>query len=305
MKHAFNFPYERGELMNPIWCKDFLRFAPEGIQPECDFNYLLNQAEAHTYFKKYFIQQQTNIILSYLQMLCEQHKKACLGNNGDRKYKIKGYFITRKEGKNGWSERDSYAGNTRFILEKINTAHPATDIIDIRDNSFSKFLLEEEDIKNNLQWIGYRFIIQKKNTLKILINLTIDNSLFQIKKQVVFLRIGNFYCVHPKSEDYLIYQKLVCSNFAELYTKIHQFCFSLPIDILIRTLGTYYHSFINWMPFAHVNNSLVWGQINVILRLCGYQSVPHGKIDMLALVTSTTVFLKIFQEHILVYQISD
>jgi hypothetical protein len=297
----FDFPFEIDELLNPAWCRDFLRFEPDLVKPECDFNYLLNQAEAHTYFKNYFIQK-NDITTSFMKILLYQHKIACLGYNGDRKYKIKGFFITPEEGKNAWCERDSFAGNNRFMLNERHIDHPDTDMIDIKHDSFSKFLLEEDDINQNLVWIDYRFIIPDKITLRIPISLKIENSQHKIEKRILFFRQGCFYCNQPKSDEYLKFERLVCDNFAELHKNLHKFNFLIPIDNLVTQLNNYYHSFINWMPFAHVNNSLVWGQINVILRLCGFKSVPHGKIDMSALITSTKVFRKIFNEHILKYQ---
>jgi hypothetical protein len=302
MHEDFVFPFEKDELLSAAWSRDFLRFEPGLVGPECDFNYLLNQAEAHTYFKNYFIQKQ-NVEKSFMKMLLNQHKIACLGYNGDRKYKIKGFFITPEEGKNGWCVRDSFAGNNRFMLSKKNIDHPSTDIIYIKHDSFSTFLLEEEDIKNRLIWIDFRFVIPDQVTLKIPICLKVENSRQRIYRKILFLRQGSFYCEHAKADEYLELERLVCINFAELYNKLHKCDFSIPIDNLLPLLSNYYHSFINWMPFAHVNNSLVLGQINVLLRLCGFKSVPHGKIDMSALITSTKVFFQIFREHILKYQI--
>jgi hypothetical protein len=59
-------------------------------------------------------------------------------------------------------------------------------------------------------------------------------------------------------------------------------------------LARYYHTSINWMPFIGVNNSILMGQVNYVLRYHGLDVIPHSNLDYQAFFTSTNQFQDIF-----------
>lgn len=289
------YPTALEELLNPHWSRDFLRRLPTDAGNEYDINYLLNQADAHNYFYNWFLNSHGS---SYPDMLRKQHRLACLGANLNRPYKIKGYFRSRSGGNNNWDERDSFPGKLRLDLRQEKVSHPACDMLRVNREEL-KFISSENYFAPLYCNEKRRLDFNKSNGQRGPLNchcLVESSGNNPLDHHFKFYKNGYFRLNHPVDDEYLIYMENVAGIMCRLVTldqsKNHFF------DLLAE----YYHNAINWMPFAHVNNSLFMGQINVLLRHYNFKTVPHSKLDVYALLTSTGNFVPLFTDYVSSFQ---
>lgn len=290
------YPIVKEELLKPYWSRDFLRKDPRNEPVEYDINYLLNQAEANNYFCNWF---QSPDNKSFIEMLKKQHLLACLGEKLNRPYRIKGYFRSHENGSNNWDERDSFPGKLRIELKKEKVSHPDIDMLRVNNDEY-KYINKEKyfgDLycvkKNKLDFKKSR-INYGPYHIQCLIEAIGKHRIHNFK----IYKNGYFRLNHPVKDEYLVCMESVTNIMSKLIKLNQTDDFTTFIDLLAE----YYHNAINWMPFAHVNNSLFMGQVNVLLRQNNLQSVPHSKMDVYALLTSTKNFTPIFKEYILSFQ---
>lgn len=270
--------------------RNFLRFDPKEQITEYDDNYILNQMEACNYFNEWL----KNKDCPFLEMLRKQHAIAALGNDGERTYKIKGYFCSLETGSNNWDLRDHYAGQTRSDLEAKKIDHPAADLLRIPPKDYDSY--QNEDF-----WQIIFNPETKKVGVKKAVTLTavVENSGLRYEHQFVFRANKYFYIKHPKGENYC----KLAHHVSALMELISENVANRQTENILDVLAAYYQLFIVWMPFAHVNNSLVWGQINTILKASGMSAVPHGMLDQYAMLLSSNTFKHKFIDHVKSHQI--
>ena len=290
------YPVVKEELIKPYWSKDFLRHDPHKDCVEYDYIYLLNQAEAHNYFYNWF--RKTDNV-SFVDMLKNQHRFACLSEKLNRPYRIKGYFRSKEHGSNNWDERDSFPGKLRHELKMDRVSHPAIDLLRLNKDEFK--YIKNEKFFNDLYCVDKNNLDFKKT------NINYGPYYIQCKIEALgkhwvhnfkYYKNGYFKINHPIKEEYMVCMKHVSKIMSKLIS-INQ---TNDKTLLIELLGEYYHNAINWMPFPHVNNSLFMGQINALLRHNKLSSVPHSKLDVYALLTSTRNFVPIFKEYVISFQ---
>ncbi len=68
------------------------------------------------------------------------------------------------------------------------------------------------------------------------------------------------------------------------------------LDHFLNDLSDYYHTAVLWKPFIAVNNSILMGQVNVLLRHFGLNSMPHEFLDNFARMTDYNVFRNLFKD---------
>lgn len=268
--------------------KVFLRIDPLDRLTEYDTNYILNQIEASNYFYKWYC----NPDLSFKEMLCEQHAIAALGLNGQREYRIKGFVRSRTLGSSNWDLRDHFAGLSRDKLDKLQIAHPATDLLRIKKSDYFYYMNEPffSEIYNPCE-----NRISTRSAKKLSSIVDVSNRSFP--HFFVFRVNEYFYLKHPKGEAYVNLEKDVTDEMFNLLALKNRE--EITLNELASFLASYYQLFILWMPFAHINNSLVWEQINGILQFFEYNPVCHDSLDQYALLLSTKNFTPLFRSHII------
>lgn len=270
--------------------RNFLRFDPNEKTTEYDDNYILNQMEACNYFNEWL----NNKYCSYIDMLRKQHYIAALGEDGKRTYRIKGYFRSIETGANNWDLRDHYAGQTRFDLEEQKKDHPAADLLRIPPKDYNSF--QNEDFWSLI----YDPSTNKVGVPKaVTISSVIETNGLTYTHQFVFRADKYIHIKHPKGDNYT----KLAQQVSTLMNIISDQLTNKQTDNIFETLSAYYQLFIVWMPFAHINNSLVWGHINTILLNNGMSAVPHGMLDQYAMLLSSNSFRQKFVEHIKTHQI--
>ncbi len=69
-------------------------------------------------------------------------------------------------------------------------------------------------------------------------------------------------------------------------------------DVVLRELCQYFHTAINGHIFPRVNNSILMGQVNLILRRIGMNPISHDKLDYWAFVLPPDVFVPVMMDFI-------
>ncbi len=71
-----------------------------------------------------------------------------------------------------------------------------------------------------------------------------------------------------------------------------------PDPAALEAIGRYYHVLCNARPFEQINNSLVMGQVNLLLARHGFTPVSHGWLDHIAFRTDDRTFAEVFKAHV-------
>jgi hypothetical protein len=289
------------QLGCPGWYKDFLRDDPFKKPVLFDFSYVKNQSESHNLFYEWLTSE---VEADYISMVKKQHLVACLGAKHCNPYKIR-EFKKSATPKEKWFYRDAFPGQLRSDLCALNIVHPFRDFIRFTKHNAS--ILQEEEYFEEIYCKRRRtFYYEKTPGIRgtCPLNTVIEFDNFFYKKEFKFSSDGYFKMAHPQDDCYQYFQEGVKNLALQLKDNILRMRTDPGAKLNIECLATYYHAAINWMPFAHVNNSLLMGQINVILRHVGHESVCHGHLDTLALASSTRNFIPIFKNYVADRQLS-
>lgn len=262
----------------------FLREDPKLSPSKYDVNYILNQIDACNYFYQWFCAPNE----PFVDMLKRQHSLAALGISGHNQYFIQGWSESNDIGYNQWVIRNHYAGLTRRELQIRGVQHVSMDLLRLPEEYYDK-----------LQNESYYEKIYHNQPVH---NDIICNTIIEIARKkkythsFIFHNDGSFYINHIKDEAYDDLMLLLADKMYSLLKLKNQK--NIELNKLLTELAIYYQLFLILMPFAHINNSIVWGQINVFLQYFGYNGVPHGWIDIPAMLLSSPNFFPIFSNHI-------
>ncbi len=286
----FSYPTSAAALRAPRWCKDFLRY-PVHDASLCDSNYLLNQADASGLFYDWFV---GGMLTSYIHMICQQHTVACTGSSGSRPYTLRS-----RDGE--YRVRKTWPGVLRRQLTLDRIVHPSVDVIRLSANELKTLFAAEDRVLETVSDSGVVKLHSSHGIVgSIPIKLEIRGIPDEAQPKTRFYANGFFARLAPFGESERAFALRTENCMRELGNLTALGCLpnvSAKAKIL-QSLAIFYHTAVHWMPFAHVNNSLLMGQVNVILRHCGSNSVPHRNHDAIALVSSTEAFTRYFVDYI-------
>jgi len=300
VKQGFRYP-SSDEIHNDRWAMDFLR--EKKTYPEyTDPNYICNQRDACNYFLDWF---EIDSSVGYIEMLCHQHRLAAAGISQRSLYSIytkNGLWLkpTRQSEDRiqystiGNSWRDTFPGLLRSQLENDAIQHPATDILRLKRSEHNELLgLTEPSVSKHIIWERCNRNPHKRYaTFKFSVNFLTATG--QVAIPVNFKGSGNFIREAPRGTE----RDNIFAYVAETMNKIKESWAHLSRSDFILFASRYYHSAINLMPFSNINNSLFCGQINSLLRLRGMKSIPHGRLDIISMLTSPQAFNIYFHRYL-------
>lgn len=276
------------ELKKTNKVRFFLRFDPLVTPNEYDDNYIANQIDACNYFFCWF----SNPNCSFMDMLRQQHRLAALGKTGNNTYLIKGYFRTREGGCDNWDLRDNLAGKTRYELRQEGIDHAHLDLLRIRPNEYDIYR-DEDYFKKIYQPATGKIGVDSATMCTA--NIAVDDQKVY-SHSFMFRKNRYFYIKHPEGSDFEYLQSELIKKMSILLSL--KKADKIDLDNLLLHLASYYQLFLVWMPFAHINNSIVWGQMNAILQYFGYGACTHGRLDTYAMLLSSKNFWRLFEFHV-------
>jgi hypothetical protein len=300
------------------WAHDFLRDPsdfPRGVDP----NYLENQRSAGLLFLQWFRKRSS---ISYDEMLRAMHRIAACGADGKHYYRIPtplGEFMSPRSGSTethifyddpvSGCVRHTYPGRLRADLEAMAVAHPAIDIIDMTESDLSNLRRAGADLmggKEEIHNCAAREIADSatlsggvfydddrsepdKSAWKQGCESHFGFTFFEVKLRASVCRRNSRRFVRraPRGKE----RELLMASCAALLQECRRFYFKDDMPRMMGALLAYYHTSINTMPFANINNSLFMCQVNVLLRLMNMPTLPHGKLDQYALICSYKPFV--------------
>jgi len=288
----FTIPDDLDTLFEPAWRRCFVRdvstpvaFGRAGLTLDCarmmdaghaflDGRYLLNQADGMRFFYGWYL---TDTELTYDGMLSMQHRLACLGITGKRVYVSWGGM------------GNSYTSDTRF---------PGLYRPEIVEQGYKP--IDSDELELTLaEWkeLGFDGEPSPRTYVPRMIGIRPEHRVsirvLLVDGKPTLLRTA------PQGEAETAYRDLSRGRMHRLrglrdWTPVEA---EANLEVLLNALADYYHAAINWMPFSSVNNSLFMGHVNVILKHLGLEPLPHGRLDYLALGSSTPRFRRIFRNR--------
>jgi hypothetical protein len=266
----------------------FLREDPKEHPNEYHDNYIANQIDACNYFDQWYREPNT----SFEDMLKHQHRLAAIGCTGTNYYQVKGWSPDSRLDENKWGVRENFAGMTRRELQSKGIPHVSTDLLSISSAEYAAYSNEKyfrEIFNTNIGMIDVKD--------DVLCNSTIDiDDKRRYTHTFIARNNGFFYIKHVECEEFDLLLSMLSKKMAEIIKQKENG--TAELEKLLLNLAIYYQMFLVLMPFAHINNSIVFGQINVILKYWGYNGVPHGWIDSPAMLMSSKNFVPLFCQHI-------
>ena len=100
---------------------------------------------------------------------------------------------------------------------------------------------------------------------------------------------------YPVNHQVGLYLELAHKQFVEVIELMKR---NAPQDKILIAVADYYHTVINGHLFSRVNNSLLMGEINIILKRIGLKEVTHGKLDLYAIGIDYPEFRTYFAQFI-------
>jgi len=304
-----------------VWSRDFLR-DPNDFPDRVDERYLVNQSSAARFFLHWFLGEQA---LPYDEMLRTMHRIAACSPKGGNYYRVptlKGQFLEPIQASTdekilydspvSGCMRETHPGRMRSDLEAKNIAHPTVDVIEMTSHELTLLCNAEAKIphastdsdkccvskrirsslsalvdKHSAKPPAKKLRDKPEQVCKAHYSLALYEYLARLPvcriKKHQFARCAP---VGKRREDLIIH----CS---ELISRCTYFYRRMDISNMLRMLFAYYHTAINLMPFANINNSLFMCQVNALLRWLDIQTLPHGKLDQYALICSYKPFLRV------------
>ena len=285
--------YEGGPLN---WAKDFLR-DPSDFPYNVDSKYLSNQKSAAQFFLRWFTKDSST---SYEVMLRSAHRIAACGPKGGCYYWIPtaggqclvphprstDQHIIYESPVPGWV-RETYPGAMRSDLEENGIEHPTEDVVFLTDQHLTTLASARA---RSIAVLPVEYLAMSDDAAGV------HNGLFHIGL------MGCDICLpvvrHSKHQFSRRAPVGECkARLLQICSQQIQECRALfmsnKLRELIRHLIAYYHTALNLMPFANINNSLLMGQINAVMRLAAFPCVPHASLDSFALVCSYDSFAEV------------
>jgi hypothetical protein len=290
-----SFRYPLGdEILGPEWAGDFLRQL-KGYPEHTDPNYIRNQRDACNEFLDWFTSDAAS---TYSELLRQQHLLAACGKSKKSFYSIRlpnGQWLEPQSASSShiayftpdtkcW--RETYPGQFRSDLETRGIEHPSADILRLKKHEWTSLLaISAPSVAKIIQWPeGTRIPVCDKKKSCFAIKFPVENTPCTV--HVDFRGDGSFVRSAPVGTTREMLFSYVEQCMGEIIEKTKKGYDENICDALVE----YYHAAINLMPFSNINNSLFWGQINSILRLVGLNSTPHGRFDIIAMLTSPRAF---------------
>ena len=278
------------------WAKDFLR-DPRDFPFKVDSKYLSNQKSAAQFFLRWFTEDN---LMSYEAMLRSAHRIAACGPKGGSYYTIPtsggqclvpnprstDQQIIYESPVPGWV-RETYPGAMRSDLEENGIEHPTEDIV----------FLTDQDLTMLANARAHSIAVLPVDYLSMSDDAPgRNNGLFHIRLMGCDVRLP--VVRHSKYRFSRRAPAGTCNTrLLQICSQQIQECRALfmsnKLRELIRHLVAYYHTALNLMPFANINNSLFMGQINAVMRLAAFPCVPHASLDSFALVCSYDSFAEV------------
>lgn len=309
-----NFRFVRFRYPNPATIEqglsgfpfhDFVRVAKKGHAPRVDPCYLLNQAEGANFFLQWF---STSHDINFESMLLEHHRIACLGLAGNRPYRIpnpRGKWLEpidvsreriRYETTNCYYWRETFPGQFRWELEAKGLEHPSTDLLRLNRSQFRELRDAGEDsVAANMDWPAEARRPRPPDP--------IDGWRFHCKTScrhpvatIVSYTPNHYFHRSAPREDQAAQ---LLAHVSELMDRLKAMSNSDWQSHGLLVLADYYHSAINLMPFANVNNSIFMAHVNAILRGNGHHGLQHANFDSAAMLSSAPTFQRYLLSHIL------
>lgn len=302
----FEIPDDMDALFEPKWRRCFVRRLPEavlfgrqGIPLHCaeqltegaeflDGRYLLNQADALRFFYGWYLSHSE---LDFVGMLGMQHRLACLGIDGKRKY------VSLSPSGSLYVSDMAFPGLFREELE-ARDAHPIdSDYWVLSDAEWKElYALGASELPfvsvSPQGRVGLHPAKWKPMIEGIPEGFLVENRLMEDLQ--AGLRI---FRTAPRERALKAYRKLAARRMEKLkaYRELTHEQALEQLASLLEDLADYYHVAIHWMPFSSVNNSLLMGEVNAILLHLGFQPLLHGRLDYQALAVSGAVFRRVFK----------
>lgn len=288
----FHFPKSAAGLFAPPWRRCFVRTVGErtilGVPEACaqrleggsehiDPHYLLNQADALRYFYAWY---RADAPVAYLEMLAAQHRISCLGPEGNRTY-----AATR--GVSQYLSDSVFPGRLRTDAKAEGLATVNGDIFNLTEEDWRELADAGFPQARRRREVAYSPEIRGLDAVHRPTNQIMrGDGGFQIMRQC------------PEGEAEKAFRVLAETRMGEL-REFRGWTHDQAVreaGRVVDALADAYHTSIQWMPFSSINNSLLMGQVNVILMHLGFTAMPHGRLDYRALTSSTPVFRKIFRK---------
>jgi len=295
--NVFKYPCD-DEILHPEWAGDFLRQL-KGYPEHTDQNYIRNQRDACNVFIDWL---QSDPQTTYSEMLQIQHQFAACGQSKNSFYSIRlpngrwimpqsansCHILYSTQGTKYW--RETYPGQFRSSLEMDGILHPATDVLRLKKSEWSALQsIPHSSAAKIVKWPkGGKVPICEIGNPLFVISFSPSNPSCSI--HVDFRSDGTFIRKAPLG----VARSLLFSKTEKLMDNIKSTIRNGNIIEIYNLLSEYYHSAINLMPFSNINNSLFFGQLNSILRICRLNSMLHGSLDSIAMLSSNKAFSEYF-----------
>jgi hypothetical protein len=278
-----------------MWAHDFLR-NPKDFPDRVDINYLTNQRSAALLFFEWFIHGSPT---SYEEMLRTAHRVAACGPHGGNYYRIPapdGHFLIPSRASTDahiiydsprldWV-RETFPGAMRSDLEARRIQHPTKDILTMTDDELA--ILEKLKAYANAK-------SQDSSS-------ELSDALSQKGQQRYYINFRNCFvrCLVIRHSRRKFSRRApsgstvscLLINCSEALKRCRSFFLKRQVPELLNELLGYYHMAINLMPFANINNSIFMGQVNIVMRLAGFQPLPHSSLDSFALILPHDLFAR-------------
>lgn len=275
------------------WAGDFLRNSDD-FPDNVDSKYLTNQRSAAQFFLRWFTHDNS---MSYESMLRSAHRIAACGVQGGNYYTIPtpcgerlvpspqstDEHIIYESPILGWV-RETYPGVMRSDLEANGVEHPTEDVVILTHNELCALADARAHGIAVLPIDNCHVSDDAKASI---------NGLFYIKPMDCDVRLPvvrhSQYRFSRQAPEGVCQARLleICS---QRIKECRSMFLSNKTRDLIRHLLAYYHTALNLMPFANINNSLFMGHVNAIMRVVALPCLPHASLDSFALVCSYDSF---------------
>ncbi len=291
----FSYPTDSSTLMSAEWQRDFVRepidynlkglpkrkifcFTLLGKIQTLDLRYLQNHSRAQMNFYDWYLGDSP---VSYPEQLRRQHLESALGQPEEKQHYV------------NISDRISYPSDIAepgiFRAELLANHAPHLGIDEFQTNMAQWEQLERHGLNQSeakAQKGAYRLVAR--------------DIAENLQAEIEFKLNGRVSRTAPKNEAETAFREAA----GKRMTDLKKWRDKSPAEVrdnlnaFLNDLSDYYHTAIQWMPFSAINNSILMGHVNVILRHAGLRTIPHDGLDYLALMSHYDVFRGVFKEAV-------
>jgi hypothetical protein len=294
----FFYPTDARVLITVPWQTDFVRY-PSVFNPTAfpqkkifcaevlkkivglDVHYLENHSHAQTEFYKWYL---SDSIISYVEQLRAQHLLSALGQKTKPQiyHHISEEFVYQSSSSNpGRFRVELDAGS--WMNYKFSPSYKQWTLLFEQGFSQPGIYFEGEKINSDLIVYPVR-------------SRGIDEKF----SNQIHLRHSSAMYVAPLDDSESVYRKASSDRMADLKKWREKTPHEAreALDDLLNELSDYYHTAIQWMPFSMINNSILMGHVNVLLRHFGLNPMPHEDLDELAFLCHYDPFRSVFKHFV-------